>query len=222
MPGAEQLWDMTQAAVAALFAAVSDDGDRGAFFPDTGWFVRNIAKALMMASTDVLRWEGLEEPIETAVDGQPTLWAAPGAPRTPYSWLRALGPSGAVNIGTYQEDALFGLRFDPGPTPGVPPAAALGWLRQRSDIPLVRGAIRRVDLVFDTQAEGLSDQGVFTEVLLRSERESTLLMAADAYYLDEWHLCDDAVVAVPDLTTADALQWTLGRPNWRLPHLRTD
>lgn len=40
--------------------------------------------------------------------------------------------------------------------------------------------------------------GLVTEALLHGEQGSLLLIAAEAYGADEWHLFDESVVAIPE------------------------
>jgi hypothetical protein len=211
LPSQEDLRAMTNEAVADLLAAAG--------FPDEhGWITANISAALMLASMSVASWQGEE----WAVEGPGEVWADPEDARTPYAWLRAVGNDREALIGVYQDDAVFGLSFLPAVDFQLPERDH-GALRSRRDIPLVRGSIRRVDVVYDTLVEGGSAPGVLSEVLLQGDTGSTLLIAAEAYSRDEWHLFDESVVVltdtrdlpVPVLTSADSLTWIPPRQTWR-------
>ena len=80
---------------------------------------------------------------------------------------------------------------------------------------LVPGRINKVGVAFDTSVEGGLAPGLITEVLLHGDTPSTLLVAAEAYSRDEWHLYDESVVVVADVATADALAWVPPRRAWR-------
>jgi hypothetical protein len=56
-----------------------------------------------------------------------------------------------------------------------------GSLRSCRDIPLVRGRINQVEVVYDTVVEGGQAPGLVTEVPLHGDNASTLLIAAEAY-----------------------------------------
>jgi hypothetical protein len=115
---------------------------------------------------------------------------------------------------TYQDDATFGLNFVSGLTRDLP-ADDGGSQRSRRDIPLLQGRVNQVEVVYDTLADGASNPGVVTEVLLHGQGRSTLLIAAEAYSPDEWHLYDESVVALPNLAAADRLRWIPDRRPWR-------
>jgi len=50
---------------------------------------------------------------------------------------------------------------------------------------------------------------------LHGDSDATLLIAAEAYSRDEWHLYDESVVAFSSLADADKLQWLPPRRTWR-------
>ncbi|MCB0909156.1 MAG: hypothetical protein KDB63_18785 [Nocardioidaceae bacterium] len=206
LPGIDDLWAMTSEAVTDLLAGV-DIRD------DVGWLGKNITGALLLAAADVDLWEGEEWAVELGDDDVPVAWALPGDDRVPFAWLRGHGLSGQHQIDIYQDDANFGLDFISTWRRELP-AAALGGLRPRRDIPVVTGRIRGVEVVLDTVVDGSLAPGVVTEVLLHGEERSTLLIAAEAYARDEWHLYDESVVVVPDLEAADSLVWVPERPSW--------
>jgi hypothetical protein len=197
---------MTSAAVEDLFGAVGRPANR--------WLTSNITAGLLLASLEVIRWEGEEWAVESGPDGAPVAWAEPGDLRTPYAWLRARCTVGEAAIDIYQDDSAFGLSFTHFPRREVP-EVDVGSLRSRRDIPLVRGPIKRVDVVCDTLVKGALCPGVVTEALLRGDSESTLLIAAEAYSRAEWHLYDESVVALSSLADADKLQWLPPRRAWR-------
>lgn len=78
-----------------------------------------------------------------------------------------------------------------------------------------RGHINMVEVVVDTVLEGVWAPGLVSEVLLRGEASSTLLIAADAYSRDEWHLFSDSIVVLDGLASADSLEWYPARIPWR-------
>ncbi|WP_155856067.1 hypothetical protein [Cellulomonas sp. URHD0024] len=177
------------------------------------WMVRNIAAALLFASRDVVSWEGVEWAVELDQAGEGTAWAEPGDLRTPYAWLRARSSDSDALVSIYQEDAYFGLSFaDPLDRPL--PASQVGGLRPCTRIDLARGRITAVEVVYDTTIDGLRDPGLLTEVLLHSETGITLLIAAEAYSREEWHLHDESVVALPSPAAADRLHWDGPRKPW--------
>lgn len=180
--------------------------------PETpGWIIRNITSGLLLASTEIAGWEGEE----WAVASHATLtWAPTGAPRVPYAWLRARTTTRDAVVETYQDDAAFGLSFLPRTARRRSTVARGSW-RPRREIGLVTGVIRAVEIVYDTTVPGCHLPGLVTEALLHGERASTLLVAADAYGEDEWHLYDDAVVALSGTGAADALDWIPSRRPWR-------
>ena len=76
------------------------------------------------------------------------------------------------------------------------------------------GPITHVEIVIDTLAgDGLST-GIMSEALLHRASGSTLLIAAEAYSRDEWHLNDQSVVALPGLDAANTLPWAPARTPW--------
>lgn len=207
LPPREDLEEMTTAAVTDLLAAAGLSDEHG-------WNARNITAALLLAACDVRSWEGEEWGLESGPDDHPLTWSEPDAARTPYAWLRARCTDRDAVISIYQEDASFGLCFIPTHTPGLP-ASDEGSLRSRRDIPLSRGRLHRVDVVYDTLAEADYSHGLLTEVLLHADTSSTLLIAAEAYAPHEWHLYDESVVALTDPSAADTLPWIPERRSWR-------
>lgn len=197
---------MTEEAVADLLAAADLEDD-------VGWITRNISAALLLASHDVVSWEGEEWAVESGADGVPLAWASPTDGRTPFAWLSGRGVERVLGIDSYQDDAVFGLSFIPTIDRQLPSTDA-GSLRSRRDAPLVTGRINRVEVVFDTLVEGGSAPGLVTEVLLHGDTSSTLLVAAEAYSRHEWHLYDESIVVLDDVATADALGWVPIRRRW--------
>lgn len=209
LPPLELLEAMTLEAVSDLLSAAG-------LTDEIGWITRNIAAALLLAACDVVSWEGEEWSLESEEEGDAaTAWAEPGNERVPFAWLRArCASSSAVLVGIYQDDALFGLSFIDSVDRELP-GHDLGSLRARRDIDLVRGPIGAVEVVYDTTVEGTECPGLITEALLHGEGGSTLLIAAEAYSRDKWHLYDESVVAVRDASTADILEWIPPRTSWR-------
>ena len=206
LPSPSDLLAMTTEAVDDLLRTIDPEGDP--------WLKRNLTAGLLLAALDVDTWEGEEWALESGPDDEPLDWAKPGDPRTPYAWLRATGPAGSALIDIYQDDALFGLSFTGSPDRALP-AVDVGSRRSCRDIPLVTGPIKQVEIVVDTLVDGWHDAGVLTEALLHGEAGSTLLIAAEAYSRDEWHLYDESVVALTGLAAADGLQWIPDRTCWR-------
>lgn len=206
LPPRDELEEMTRTAVADLLTAAG--------LPDgQGWITRNIAAALLFASYDILTWEAEEWALESGVDDEALAWADPTGPRTPYAWLRAKSHASDTVISSYQDDANFGLCFIPTADFRLPDSDE-GSLRSRRDIPLTRGRINRVEVVYDTEVEGGSAPGLLTEVVLHGDTTATHLIAAEAYSRDEWHLYDESIVALTDPTAADALKWFPARRHW--------
>lgn len=209
---------MTVEAVSALLSA-ADVAD------SVGWISRNIAAALLLASCDVLSWEGEEWALESGADDVPVAWASPGDLRVPYAWLRARCRDSERLISVYQDDGVFGLSFLY-PVDLRLPASDSGSRRSRTGIDLARGPIRAVDVTYDTTVEGGRCAGLVTEALLHGDTGTTLLIAAEAYSSNEWHLYDESVVALPSLEAADRLEWFPPRMPWRstsgAPHARDD
>lgn len=212
LPSQSDLYAMTTAAVGDLFSAAGIAGG-------TGWLERNVTSGLLLASRDVTSWEGEEWALESGPDDKPKAWAQPDDPRTPYAWLRTMSNHGAALIDIYQDDAVFGLTFTPFVDHQLPESDA-GSLRSGRDIPLVTGPIKQVEIVCDTLVEGATAPGLITEALLHGDTGSTLLIAAEAYSRDEWHLYDESIVALTSLEDADALDWVPARQRWRSTHPR--
>jgi hypothetical protein len=206
LPPQADLSAMTEEAVADLLAAAGHPDE-------VGWIRRNITAALLMASLEIVSWEGEEWALESDDQEEPTAWASPDDARTPYAWLRARGVGRDVVVHIYQDDGVFGLCFIPTGNPCLPESDT-GLLRSRQDIPLVIGRVNQVEVVYDTVVEGGLCPGLITEVLLHGDSRSTLLIAAEAYSRNEWCLYDESVVALTDPTAADALQWSPRRQGW--------
>lgn len=206
-PQRDELVEMTTTAVADLLAAAG-------LADDVGWITQNIAAALVWAGEDVTGWEGEEWALESDSEDAPVAWASSGDGRMPFAWLRALSPGGARSVGVYQDDVVFGLDFTERLTRELP-SYDQGSLRSRRDLPLANGAIRSVEVVYDTTVEGGQCPGLVTEVLLHTDGGALLLLAAEAYGVNEWHLYDESVVVVPDAGRAHAMTWMLARQPWR-------
>jgi hypothetical protein len=86
---------------------------------------------------------------------------------------------------------------------------------------LVTGPIRQVEIVCDTLVEGATSSGLITEALIHGDAGSTLLIAAEAYSREEWHLYDESIVALASLDDADTLDWVPARQRWRSTHPRS-
>lgn len=206
LPPASDLLAMTTEAIDDLLKSV-DPGD-------DSWLRRNLTAGLLLAARDVASWEGEEWALELGPDDQPLVWAKPSDPRTPYAWLCAKSQTDSALIGIAQDDAVFGLSFIPFQDRALP-TVDVGALRSRRNIPLVTGPIKQVEIVVDTLVDGGVGAAVLTEALLHGEAGSTHLIAADAYSREEWHLYDEAIVALAGLPVADGLQWTPERTRWR-------
>jgi hypothetical protein len=207
LPSRRDLQVMTDEAVADLLASAG--------YPDeTGWITRNITAALLMASVEIVSWEGQEWALESDDRDELTVWAGPQDARTPYAWLRARSDVGEAVIDSYQDDGVFGLNFIPTRDPGLPESDT-GSLRSCRDVPLVTGPVNQVEVVYDTLVEGGACPGLVTEALLHGDNRSTLLIAAAAYSRSEWHLYDGSVVALTDPRAADTLEWVPERRPWR-------
>jgi hypothetical protein len=200
LPPRDELRAATEATVTDLLAGA------GTADPD-GWTARNLAGALVIASLDVVAWEGVEWAVESDPrDGEPTDWAGPGDVRTPYAWLRARGDQGEAVVEPYQDEAVYGLNFVTVWDRPLPESAAGSW-RPRRAIALVTGPIHRVDVAYDTTVAGGLDPGLLTEAVLHGSTAVTHLIAADAYSREEWHLHADAVTALTDPEAADTVEW---------------
>jgi len=207
LPDQDDVQAMTEEAVADLLAAAG--------YPDeVGWITRNLSAALAMASLDIFSWQGEEWALESDADDRPTRWAGPGDPRVAFEWLRASSDRRSPVVVTYQDDGIFGLNFISDAKRCLRQAGD-GSLRPRSDIPLIRGQVDQVEVVYDTLAEDGSCPGLVSEVLLHGDSSQTLLIAAEAYAPEEWHLYDECVVALTGLAEADKLTWFPGRHSWR-------
>lgn len=207
LPPLEQLRAMTVKAVSDLLSAAG-------LADDVGWIPRNIATALLLAACDIASWEGEEWALEPGEADVATAWAEPGDFRTPYAWLRARCLNSETLISVYQDDAHFGLSFIYPFNLQLPPTDA-GSLRSRTGIDLARGRIRAVEVVYDTTVEVGESAGLVTEVLLHGDSGTTLLIAAEAYSREEWHLYDESVVALASSEAADRLGWIPPRQPWR-------
>ena len=206
-PAQADLLAMTERAVADLLAAAG-------LADDVGWITQNLAAALSWAGHGVLDWEGEERALESGPADEPLAWASPTDGRIPFSWLRALTSDGPLGVGSYQDDGVFGLDFT---DPGLRqlPDEDVSSLRSRRSIPLARGTVRAVEVVYDTAVEGGQCAGLVTEALLHTSTQPLLLMAAEAYGVDGWRLYDESVVAVPDSTRLGAMSWIPQRQSWR-------
>jgi hypothetical protein len=209
LPPLDELEEMTLEAVADLLAA------RRLRDP-VGWITTNISAALLLASCEITGWEGPEWAIESGEDDIALEWAEPTSGRTPFAWLRAKATDREVVIDIYQDNVYFGLDFLPTFNPQLANFDT-GSLRARLDAPVLTGRINKVEVVFDTELDEkwLRGPGVVSEVLLHGDTSSSLLIAAEAYSRDEWHLYDESVVVLPDVTVADALPWIPARHKWR-------
>lgn len=207
LPQLQDLVAMTEEAVADLLAAAG-------LQDPVGWIAKNISAALLLASCEVVGWEGEEWALESGDDDVPLAWATPADGRTPFAWVRARGAARDSLITVYQDDAVFGLSFLPAVDLQLP-GADEGSLRSRRDVPLVAGRINKVEVVLDTLVEGGSAPGLITEALLHGDTSTSLLIAAESYSVDEWHLYDESVVVLPDVAAADALDWIPPRRKWR-------
>ncbi|MFT4227051.1 hypothetical protein [Micropruina sp.] len=208
LPARGQLEEMTSTATSDLLAGVGLEDP-------VGWITSNITAALLLASIEVESWEGEEWALESSSDDQAAAWATNDEPRIPFAWLRARQADRDSLITVYQDDAVFGLSFTNSDWCPLLPPSDTGSLRSRRDVPLTRGRINQVEVVYDITVEGCLAPGLVTEVLLHGDTASTLLIAAEAYSRDEWHLYDESVVALPDPAQADTLAWIPTRTIWR-------
>lgn len=208
LPPLADLKDMTRTAVGDLLTAAG-------LADDVGWITSNITSLLMLASMDVVTWEGEEWALE-GTDGAALTWAGADDARVPFDWLRAKGTDRDAVLRTYQDDGVFGLLVSPGhPTlPEIP----TGELRPRRNLPLVTGRIEAVEVAYDTIVEDGACPGLVTEVLLHGKSHSTLLIAAEAHSRGHWALYDESVVALTGLAQADRLDWRPPRRAWRSTH----
>lgn len=207
LPPRQDLAAMTEEAVADLLVAAD--------LPDqSGWLTRNISAALLLASREVLTWEGVEWALESGADDVALVWATPADGRSPFAWLRGRGVEHDFVIDIYQDDGVFGLNFIPVTDPQLP-LSVEGSLRPRRDLPLVTGRINKVEVVLDTLVEGGSCSGLVTEALLHGDSSSTLLIAAEACTRDQWHLYDESITVLANVASADALDWIPARRSWR-------
>ncbi|HEY0473021.1 MAG TPA: hypothetical protein VGD34_15215 [Kribbella sp.] len=180
----------------------------------TGWLAANIARALALTGRNVLGWTGVEEPVELADELTGTQFAGPGAERVPFAWLRARLDEGEAGISIYQDDAHFGIRFEPR-CPFTLEAFSKGEFRLHPEAPLPVGFIHATEVVIDSSVRttGAGEEAVLTEVTLHIGDESVLLIAAGAYGPDEWHIYDESLVVLRDAAAADRLEWFPQRPN---------
>lgn len=207
LPAREELLAMTIAAVTDLLRAAGL-GD------DVGWNAQNIAAGLMWAAEDLTSWEGEEWAIESDGADNPLTWGGPEDGRTPFAWLRARSRADSRLVGVYQDEGVFGLDFTELWTRELP-SRDQGSLRSRRNIPLACGPVQSVEVVYDTLVEGGRSPGLVTEVLLHTERGNLLLLAAEAYGANEWHLFDESVVAIPEPERVAAMTWVPPRQQWR-------
>lgn len=203
------------AVLESMTVAATSDLLEHAGLPDhVGWITRNLAAALRLASWDIQSWEGEEWAVDIGREGDAIAWVRPEHLRTPFAWLRARGATRSATIGTYQDDALFGLSFLPFVEPTLP-SSGVGSLRPRSDLALARGPIMRADVVYDTRVAGRAVAGLVTEVVLHTaSRDAVHLIAAEAYGPDEWRLYDESVVALSGLENARRVEWIPPRTDW--------
>lgn len=199
----------TRVAVAGMLAEV------GAV-DAAGWLADRIATALLLATGRVQHWEGRPQPWASELP-PPTAQD----PRVEYHQICAATDSGATVVSSYQDDGGFGLapRWFPVGAEDMPP-------RRPEDVAidgLVTGDIERVDVAWDLSVEHMRGTGLLSEILVHGHDSTTLLVAAE-YVDDRWCNYDESVVPLPDLDTADRLDWFGGRPTWRpppLPHPHT-
>jgi hypothetical protein len=174
-----------------------------------GWLAANIARALALTGRTVLGWTGVEEPLELATDSVGTQFSEVDAERVPFAWLRARLDEGEVGISIYQDDADFGLRFEPR-CPFTLEAFSKGEYRLHPEAALPVGLVQSTEVVLDT---GVCATAVLSEITFRIDGVATLLIAAEAYGPDEWYLYDESVVVLRDPSAADRLEWYPQRPN---------
>lgn len=192
----------TRVAVAGMLAEV---GARDA----AGWMSDTIATALLLATDRVRRWQGRPQPWAGEIP-PPTAQD----PRVEYQRICAVTDGGTAVVSGYQDDGGFGLapRWFTAGAADMPP-------RMPEDIVidgLVTGDVRRVDVAWDLSVEHVSGAGLLSEILIHGHDATTLLVAAE-YVDDRWRNYDESVVPLPDLETADRLDWFVSRPTWRTP-----
>lgn len=135
LASSQDLTAMTAEAVTDLLASAGHPDE-------AGWISRNITAALLMASREIVSWEGVEWALDTDGGGEPTVWAGPADGRTPFAWLRARGRGWDAVVDIYQDDALFGLTFI-SPWDRQLPVLDEGSWRTRRNLPLVTGPFTR-------------------------------------------------------------------------------
>ncbi|GAA4714472.1 hypothetical protein APR04_004106 [Promicromonospora umidemergens] len=177
----------------------------------TGWLQTNIAYALSWAGLEVSRWWGPEWPlVEDGAAGN--AYSEPDADAVPFAWLGLALNTGDVEIDIYQDDAYFGLCFEPQArrvlTDNDP-----GYFRLHESLPLPIGRIEQVRVTIDTTTldDPFSDI-VLAEAVLMVGGQPVPLIAAENYGPNEWHRLDESVVILRDSAALKNLDWHPPRP----------
>lgn len=174
----------------------------------TGWLASNIARSLACAGRQILSWQGVEVPVvEADVRGE-SVYADAGAQRTPFAWLKARFADGSeAGMCTYQDNANFGLLVSDECAYQLDDYVR-GHFRVHQELPLVTGRVDSVTVTVEAVGpEASSANYLLSEVVLRVNDHPLMLMAAEAYDLDEWHRYDESVVVLPDAESVDSLGW---------------
>ncbi|MGW2090626.1 hypothetical protein [Promicromonospora sukumoe] len=182
-----------------------------------GWPQANIAHALSWVGREVQHWWGPEWPL----DGTPAedrTYSPPDAEAVSLAWLGLALDTGDVQVTTYQDDAYFGLCFEPQPRE-APTDNDPRYYRLHESLPLPVGRIDQVTVAIDTTTldDPLSDV-VLAEATLVVGGRPIPLVAAEYYGHDEWHRLDESVVVLRDPGALDRIDWLPPRParRWTL------
>lgn len=180
---------------------------RGGF----GWPQANITQALSWTGRQVERWWGPEWPLDDT-DAEGKTYSAPDAEAVPFAWLGLALDTGDVGVTPYQDDAYFGLCFEPQPREALT-SNDPGYYRLHESLPLPVGRIDQVTVAIDrtTLDEPLSDI-VLAEATLVVGGRPVPLIAAEHYGSGEWHRLDESVVILHAPALLDRIDWLPPRP----------
>lgn len=130
----------------------------------------------------------------------------------PFAWLGFALDTHNTEVGVYQDDAYFGLRFEPLAT-SVLADYDPNYFRTHQRIDLPTGLIESVTVALDTTVvDEAGTDAVLAEVVLVVDGQSVPLMAAEAYGPDEWHRLDESVVLLRYLEAFERIDWIPRRP----------
>ncbi|MFE7508248.1 hypothetical protein [Promicromonospora sp. NPDC057488] len=180
-----------------------------------GWPQANIAQALSWAGREVGRWWGPEWPLDGSDAGtfaEGKTYAAPDAEASSFAWLGLALDTGDVQVTTYQDDAYFGLCFEPQPRNALADNDPR-YYRLHESLALPVGRIEQVTVAIDrtTLDDPMSDV-VLAETTLVVGGRPVPLIAAENYGPDEWHRLDESVVVLSDPDAVDRIGWLPPRP----------